>query len=373
MRFIHTSDWQLGKPFGRAPEEARAALQEARLGAIDTLARAAQAHDAPLVLVAGDVFDSAEPGDRVYRQALSRMRQAAGVKWVLLPGNHDPLRADGLWTRLKVETPPNVIAAIAAEPIALGEAAVLLPAPLTHKRSLSDPTAWFDAAETPPGALRIGLAHGSVQAFGSDPDTNLLAPDRARRAGLAYLALGDWHGRLRIDERTHYSGTPEPDDFGREATGLALLVDLAGPGAPPQVTDLAIGRHHWIEADWSLSVAADLDALTASLAPGRALQDVVARLHVSGLVSLGDKVAVRRRLEDALAHELRWLDLDLAGLVTRPTDTDLAEIDAFGDLRAAAERLNAMAAEGGSEGRLAAAALERLYVEHHRAQRPGEA
>jgi DNA repair exonuclease SbcCD nuclease subunit len=31
MRFIHTSDWQLGKPFGRLLDEARAALQEALL------------------------------------------------------------------------------------------------------------------------------------------------------------------------------------------------------------------------------------------------------------------------------------------------------------------------------------------------------
>ncbi|MFG1243217.1 DNA repair exonuclease [Xanthobacter sp. V7C-4] len=373
MRFIHTSDWHLGKPFGRAPDEARAALQETRLGAIDSLARAAQVHDAPLVLVAGDVFDSAEPGDRVYRQALSRMRQAANVTFVLLPGNHDPLRADGLWTRLKAETPPNVIAAVEPGLLPIGKDAVILPAPITHKRSLSDPTADLMLMETQPGLIRIGLAHGAIKAFATHSDTNLIVLDRAEKAGLAYLALGDRHGRLKVGPRTFYSGAPEPDDFGHEAIGLALLVELAGPGAPPQVTDLAIGRHHWIEADWNLAAASDLDALTAGLAPAIARQDVVARLHVSGLLSLGDKVAVRRRLEDGLAHELRWLDLDLGGLVTRPTDTDLAEIDAFGDLRAAAERLNAMAAEGGAEGRLAAAALERLYVEHHRAQRPGEA
>lgn len=62
MRFIHTSDWQLGKPFGRVPAEARAALGEARLDAIDRIAAAARANGAPLVLVAGDVFDSPEPG-----------------------------------------------------------------------------------------------------------------------------------------------------------------------------------------------------------------------------------------------------------------------------------------------------------------------
>lgn len=372
MRFIHSSDWQLGKPFGRAPEEARAALREARLDAIDRLAAAARAHNAPLVLVAGDVFDSPEPGDRVYRQALSRMKAHADVRFLLLPGNHDPLRADGLWGRLAAEAPPNVAVTTTAEPMALGENAFLLPAPLTHKRSLSDPTRWFDTAGTPPGALRIGLAHGAIKTFGSHSDTNLLAVDRARSAGLAYLALGDWHGRLRIDERTFYSGTPEPDDFGREASGLALLVELEG-AAPPRVSDIPTGRHAWLQEQWTLNGADDLSARLAALAPGVARPDLVLRLALSGLVTLAERVAVRHALEDGLAHEIRWLDLSADALVTRPSDTDLAEIDAQGELRAAADKLRALAADGGAEGRLAVAALERLYVEQMRAQRAGEA
>lgn len=142
------------------------------------------------------------------------MKAQADVRFLLLPGNHDPLRADGLWSRLAADTPANVSALTEARPLELGTGdggqAVLLPAPLAHKRSVADPTRWFDQAETPPGALRIGLAHGSVQTFGGDADPNLVAVDRARRAGLAYLALGDWHGRTRIDERTYYSGTPNP-------------------------------------------------------------------------------------------------------------------------------------------------------------------
>jgi DNA repair exonuclease SbcCD nuclease subunit len=161
MRFIHTSDWQLGKPFGRLPEEARAALQEARLDAIDSLAAAARREGAPVVLVAGDVFDSSEPGDRVYRQALTRMKAAADVHWVLLPGNHDPARADGLWSRLAVDSPGNVVACLEPKPVELRDGVWLLPAPLQYRRAQEDPTAWFDRAETPAGAQRLGLWHGT--------------------------------------------------------------------------------------------------------------------------------------------------------------------------------------------------------------------
>lgn len=373
MRLIHSADWQLGKPFGRMPVDARAALSEARLDAIDTLAAAARQHRAGHALVAGDVFDSAEPGDRIYRQALARMKAAAGVRWWLLPGNHDPLRPDGLWSRLSAEAPENVAACLTPAPVMLGEDAVLLPAPLTHKFSLSDPTAWFDGAETPAGLPRIGLAHGAIRTFGGDEQTNLIAPDRARRAGLSYLALGDWHGLRKIDGHTYYSGTPEPDDFGREATGLALLVDVAGAGLEPQVEALPIGRHAWVEERWHLSGAEDIAPRIAALAPGIERKHLVARLHLSGLVPLAERVTLRRLLEDGLAHEIRWLDLDLADLMTRPTETDLSEIDAHGELRDAAERLRAMAEDGGTEGRLAGAALERLYVELMRAQRGSEA
>ena len=93
------------------------------------------------------------------------------------------------------------------------------------------------------------------------------------------------------------------------------------------------------------------------------------RLALSGLVTLAQRVALRERLEDGLAHDLRWLDLRTSELFARPTDNDLADIDAHGVLRDAAERLRALSGEDGPTGRRAAAALERLYIEHQRAQK----
>ncbi|MDQ2860061.1 MAG: DNA repair exonuclease [Pseudomonadota bacterium] len=370
LRFIHTSDWQLGKPFGRTPAEARVALQEARLDVIDALAKHARAHDALWILVAGDVFDSPEPGDRVFRQALARMKAADDVRWLLLPGNHDPARADGLWSRLISEAPRNVLTALEPSPIDLGDELWVLPAPLQFKRSAEDPTAWFEGAETPPGARRIGLAHGAIQEFGKEGEgTNLIAPDRAKRAGLDYLALGDWHGRKAINPHTHYSGTPEPDDFGRDVTGVALLVDLSSTGAAPSVQDLAVARHTWAETSWQVSSLNDLEACLPELARGVDHRHLVARVTLTGLVTLAERVAIRERLEDGLAHEIRWLDLRLGDLFARPSDNDLADIDAHGVLRVAAERLLSMSEDAGPAGRRAATALERLYIEHQRAQK----
>jgi hypothetical protein len=68
-------------------------------------------------------------------------------------------------------------------------------------------------------------------------------------------------------------------------------------------------------------------------------------------------------LEDRLAHEVRHLDLDTDGLSARPTAEDVAQIDVQGALAGAAAALQARAAGSGPDAQIAAAALERLYVE----------
>ena len=373
MRFIHTSDWQLGKPYGRMPLEARTALQDARLDVIDTIAALARRENAPTVLVAGDVFDSSEPGDRIFRQALGRMKGATDVRWYLLPGNHDPARADGLWSRVIAEAPENVTACLTPDTVEMSEGVWLLPAPLQHKRALGDATAWFESAQTPAGAHRVGLAHGSITSFSASAEaSNLIAPDRATKAGLSYLALGDWHGHRAVDGFTQYSGTPEADDFGREETGLALLVSLGAVGDAADITSHKTGRYRWVSGDWNLTTADDLTPHLRDLAPDIARHNLVVRIKLSGLLTLAERVQVRERLETELANEVRWLDVQMGDLYARPTDNDLADIDANGVLRVAADRLRALASEGGPTARQASAALERLYIEQQKSQRVAE-
>lgn len=372
IRFIHTADWQLGKPFGRMPEDVRTVLQEARLDAIDAIAKLAADKGAGDVLVAGDVFDTFEPGERVVRQALARM-QRAQCRWWLLPGNHDYARAEGLWARLSRDAPANVKVLAEALPVTLSERAVVLPAPLLYRRTSEDPTAAFESMPTPAGVHRIGLAHGPIQSFSSTAAMNLIPADRAQRSGLDYLALGDWHGFTQIGERTAYSGTPEADDFDRPVTGGAVLVEIAAPGAVPALSHHPLGRFTWRNETWPIDGVSGLDGHLRGLRAEADLSRLVLRLKVSGIVSLADRVTMRERLESELGLETRWLDLDLQDLFAKPTEDDLGDIDAHGVLRVAAERLLAMAKSSGPEAQLAGAALERLFVENLRAARTVEA
>ena len=49
------------------------------------------------VLVAGDVFDSETVSDALIGTLLARLKAHPKLTWHLLPGNHDPARAGGVW------------------------------------------------------------------------------------------------------------------------------------------------------------------------------------------------------------------------------------------------------------------------------------
>lgn len=362
LKIIHTADWQLGKPFGRFPQEVRSALAEARLDAIDRLGAAAISSGATHIVVAGDVFDNVEPGDRIVTQMLSRM-QRASVTWWLMPGNHDHARAGGLWSRLRGRAPASVRIVDTPEPIEMEQGAWLLPAPLEHRKTVSDPSAAMVDMTTPPGALRIGLAHGSITEFGATGESsNLIPPDRAKSAGLDYLALGDWHGFLTVGDRTAYSGTPEIDRFGRDEPGGCIGVSLRS-NETPELQRIETGRYRWMSRRWSMENMEDLDRELAALRSEARLSDVLLSLHLVGVVSLADRVTMTSAVQDCLAHELRHLELDADGLTARPTAEDVAQIDVQGALARATATLQARATGSGSDAQIAAAALERLYVE----------
>src|SRR5690554_1352441 len=330
-RFLHTADWQIGRQYDRFGPEDGPALAQARLTTVERIAALATELAVDAVLVAGDVFDAQTISDRTLRRLFLATQGYAGA-WIMLPGNHDAALAARIWTRaqrLKV-VPDNVHLALTPEVMPFTEQGfAILPAPLTQRQTFHDLSAWFDHAQTPAGLLRIGLAHGSVQGIlAEDIDSpNPLDPERAERARLDYLALGDWHGTKQIDSRTWYSGTPEQERFKGNNPGNVLLLDIAGPGAEPKVEVRAVGQHQWIQLAERLAVSSDLDQLISQLKglPERAVVD----LSLSGEIDLLSK----QRLDEALSvaeARFRSLSYDLSGLRLQPTDDDIAALHADG-------------------------------------------
>ena len=364
IRFIHTADWHIGKPFRNFPADLAGELGAARLDAIGRIAAIARARDAFHVLVAGDVFDSDLLEAVVIRRALERMAREADINWLLLPGNHDPARPGGLWDRIsRIGTPVNVTALLRNEPIVFQRDGVLLPAPLTSKNPGRDPTGWMDEAATPGGLVRIGLGHGSVQGFGSDGDSAVtIAKDRARTAGLAYLALGDWHGQKRIDARTWYPGTPEPDRFRDNDPGFVLAVVIEGAG-DVKVESVKSAAFGWGQFSQTIRAKSDFTNLEKTIAASSdAPERFLVKLDLSGSLSLSGHAAFAAWRE-IWSGKVRHLDIDDRNLIALPEDGDLQSLGGEGPLVDAARALQAMQRDSNHPDHAAASlALIRLYA-----------
>ena len=373
MQFLHTSDLQIGAPFRFVDDETLAILRAERIEVIARIGRLAIEHQAPVVLVAGDFFDGAHPSLDTLLRPVERMRQFPQVEWHLIPGNHDAHTGDSPWERLLLQPlPGNIVIHTVPEPRSiLDGAAWILPSILTHRHMSSDPTEAMATMTTPPGALRIGLAHGSVRSFGSSEQStnNLIALDRAESAKLDYLALGDWHGMQKIDGRTWYSGTPEPDGFnlGGAGGGQVLLVELTA-GALPSVTPLESGKFLWRSEHVTLSSAEDVATLEARIrALHPDLSRVLLQLRVEGTLDLADREIFERSIQTGLGSALRYLRLEADQLFVKPSMADLEAMDHVGFVRVAADRLATLAQDSFNPQReLAAEALQRLYVLHMR-------
>ncbi|WP_054516573.1 metallophosphoesterase family protein [Achromobacter xylosoxidans] len=344
--FLHTADWQIGRQYGQFETEDAALLAEARFDAVARIAALAAERQVDAVLVAGDVFDTQGVSDRTIRRLFAALAAYAGP-WVMIAGNHDAALADSVWSRAAQLgcIPPNVrvpprpgVVDLAAQNLAV------LAAPLTQRHTYDDVTQAFDAMESEPGRIRVGLAHGSVA--GRLPDTidatNPIAPDRASRARLDYLALGDWHGCLSIDERTWYAGTPEQDRFRGNEPGYVLDVRIAAPGATPQVERVATGKYRWSAWTETLSLPTDAQALAERLAALRA-EDVL-RLELQGHVNVPTWEALQRAVDQAAAQARAVLP-DFSGLLLEPDDADLAQLGASGYVGEVAAQLQAMQAD----------------------------
>ena len=85
MRFIHTSDWHLGREFGPV------SLADDQQAFIDWLVALCAERQVELVVIAGDIYDRAvAPVDavRMFRAAVASLR-ATGARVAAITGNHD--------------------------------------------------------------------------------------------------------------------------------------------------------------------------------------------------------------------------------------------------------------------------------------------
>ena len=276
MRILHTSDWHIGRSF-----HGHATLDALR-GVLETLAAQVRENDVDVVIVAGDVFDSAAPAAACYTLLTDTLRALsdAGAQIVVTSGNHDSAARLGFQSALLrdgihvVTDPLSVGTPITIDdehgPVHFYGIPFLEPAPraapLAGRRAAlaaRDDRARHGSrprrprrARRPVGrdrALLRGGRRGDARRRARDPQGSLDVVPLSAFEGPDYVALGHIHGRQQLSERVRYAGAPLHYSFGEadkprgswlvdlDAVGLAsvAVARSSRPAAPEDAARLA--------------------------------------------------------------------------------------------------------------------------------------
>ena len=380
MKFIHTSDWQIGKPFNRILDhEKREKLKQQRIDAAQNLKDIILQNDIDFVLIAGDLFDSPMPSDSLISSTLFVIGEFE-VPVVVIPGNHDFGGPGSFWMddnfQKEAKTmAPNLIVALEETPIVLDNKAVIFPCPLLKQNETRNLLSWINDevldsfnSDLP----KIVLAHGSIHGFESTGDSehaiNDLNLNSLNLNKIDFVALGDWHGTKKINDKTWYSGTHEIDRFPKgdnNNPGNVLIVELLDKNVNVDV--LHSSQMKWHTLSFKVYTKDDLNAMFDKINEVTALrvnQDLL-HLTVDGVLGLDDldffqaelkRVKARLiRVKDYINIEVKPSHEELIGLCKRNSDELTRNV--------AQKLVDKLSADNSNDAEIASLALRALYLE----------
>ena len=203
-RFVHAADLHLDSPFKglkRVAPEIGEILRKSTFEAFDAIIDLCMNEEVDALLVAGDVFDSADRSLAAQLRFVDGLRklEAAGIQSFVCHGNHDPLDA---W-QSEVQFPDNCLrfgSTVTSGELRSGDPE----SPLVY--GYSYPTRDVKESVIPefekvvkPGRISIGLLHANV---GADTGHESYAPctvDDLNKLPIRYWALGHVHTRQEIN------------------------------------------------------------------------------------------------------------------------------------------------------------------------------
>src|SRR5690606_2122144 len=299
-------------------------------------------------------------------------RRGSGRPLFLLPGNHDPLTANGVYSRSHPfrAALPSWAHVVDQDDyrFELAEGAVLYAVPC-RSRSESRDLAMSLLPRREPGdqRIRIGMVHGQTFDLPGCQMNFPIGRGVAESKGLDYLAIGDTHGFRDVTPDGHaptvYPGAPEPTHFGEKRPGHAVVVYF-----PKDRRRRALVREEPVaHYTWEVVTVTSLEELERLAA--RDLSQHVLRLVLDMKARVDEFDAVERILvalsgTEALHGKVGVLQLDRTRLSLETSRVEDALDGAPDVLRDVAARLLAIESEHGknsAQGDIARRALYQLY------------
>ena len=296
IRFVHAADLHLDSPFlgmkSTAPPTVADALYDATFEAYENIIRLCAAEGVDALLVAGDIYDSADRSLRAQRKFIDGLQRLhdQGIRSFVCHGNHDPL--DGWEARL--DYPPSCTRfgpAFESAPVFPDDPTravvhgISYPTRdvyenLVHRLGMVDPT-----------PFSVGLLHANV---GNNTQHAAYAPCSLvdhEHSGIDYWALGHVHTRevLRAENPTVvYPGNPQGRHPNESGPRGVYLVEIDG-GRNARLEFHAMDTVRWEQRELDISrMETDQDLLGELHEAMRQMLDaadgrpIIARLALTG-------------------------------------------------------------------------------------------
>ena len=384
VTFIHSSDFQLGMTRWFLSPSAQSRFDDDREEAVVRLGELATETGAEFIVVAGDVFEH----NSLTTSTLLRSKEVLKnlpVPVYLLPGNHDPLVADSIFSRTEGIEGVHVLGD--SVPVTVREGVELVGAPLLTKHASEDLCAKAIHDLEPTEAVRVLVGHGQAEGFGTE-DTDALIDiaclnAAASRGVIDYVALGDTHSTAPLSSsgRVWFSGAPEVTDFhdrrenvegGEVNSGKALVVGVdkrSAADSEVSVDERTVGEWTFDALHFEVSDSSDVKDLLDQLEAYPEKSRTVVKYSIAGTLGLEatreleEGLAAKENVFGALYERERLMDLHL-----EPSDEELTDLPLSGYARDAMSTLLEMASvptdpEGAASARDAVNLLFRLSKE----------
>ncbi|MDY0908701.1 exonuclease SbcCD subunit D [Microbacterium sp. CFBP9034] len=254
MRILHTSDWHIGRSF-----HGHATLDALR-GVLGSLVAQVREHDVDVVIVAGDIFDSAAPAAGCYAVLSDTLGALsdAGATVIVTSGNHDSAARLGFQSALlrsgihvvtdPLSTGTPITVDDAHGPVHFYGIPFLEPALVRHlwpdaalrsqRQTIEHAMDLVRADSAVRGGRSVAIAHCFAAGVDATPGVereirqgSLDVVPVSAFDGPDYVALGHIHGRQQLSERVRYAGAPLHYSFGEaDKPRGSWLVDLDADG-----------------------------------------------------------------------------------------------------------------------------------------------
>ena len=271
LHILHAADLHLDAPFASLPAHKAAERRAEQRDLIGRLADLARTRGADLVLLSGDLFDSADTYAET-TQALARALGQTGCPVFIAPGNHDYFTLRSPYSALHWPENVHIFRSAALEAVERPDLGCAVHgAAFTAPAREDSPLSGFAAPGD--GLIHLGVLHGEVDGkgrYGPIPRADIAA------SGLAYLALGHVHAGsgLQWEGGTAwaYPGCPEGRGFDELGDKGVLYVEAEPGSCRAEFVPLCRRRYQILSVD--VTGAEDLAAAVRAALPPDTAEDI---------------------------------------------------------------------------------------------------